>query len=200
MARSESTGDQAESTARFELGDHACVLDGDGRKVLPGSGVEGRIAVSGYIPVGYYKDEKKSAETFITVDGVRYSVAGDFATVEADGSIKLLGRGSICINTGGEKVFPEEVEEAIKKTPGVRDAVCVGVPDERFGQATTGVVEVHEGEEVQEADVIGTVKSQLAAYKAPKKVLFRASLGRAANGKADYNGLQEWATAELGLE
>ena len=199
MARSESTGDHAETTARFELGDHACVLDEEGRKVEPGSGVRGRIAVSGFIPVGYYKDEAKTAETFVTVDDVRYSVAGDWATVEKDGSIRLLGRGSMCINTGGEKVFPEEVEEAIKTHRAVRDAVCVGVPDERFGQAITGVVELYGDGGANEADLIATVKSQLAAFKAPKRVLFRDSLGRAANGKADYNGLREWATGELGL-
>ncbi len=199
MGRSESTGDNAETTAKFELGDHACVLDEEGQRVEPGSGVRGRIAVSGYIPVGYYKDEKKTAETFVTVDGVRYSIAGDWATVEGDGTIRLLGRGSICINTGGEKVFPEEVEEAIKTHASVRDAVCVGVPDERFGQAITGVVELHDGADAAETELIQQVKGQLAAYKAPKRVLFRDSLGRAANGKADYNGLREWATRELGL-
>ncbi|MEM6703419.1 MAG: AMP-binding protein, partial [Acidobacteriota bacterium] len=150
MARSESTGDHAETTAQFELGDHACVLDEDGKQVEPGSDVKGRIAVSGWIPVGYYKDEVKTAETFPVYDGVRYSIAGDWATVEADGKVKLLGRGSICINTGGEKVFPEEVEEAIKTHEAVRDAVCVGVPDERFGQAITGVVELLSGASAEE--------------------------------------------------
>ena len=106
-----------------------------------GSGEIGRLAVGGRQPVGYYKDPEKSARTFLMIEGQRYSCPGDFATVEADGSITLLGRGSVCINTGGEKVFPEEVEEALKRHPSVLDAVVVGVPDEKFGESVTGVVE-----------------------------------------------------------
>ena len=128
---------------------------------------------------------------------MRYSIAGDWAMVEADGTITLLGRGSVCINTGGEKVFPEEVEEVLKKHESVVDAVCVGVPDPRFGQAITAVVETSKTvEELGEAELIALVKKHLAPYKAPKRVLFRP-VGRAANGKADYNGLREWATEEL---
>ena len=107
----------------------------------PGSGEIGRVAVGGFVPVGYYKDPEKSAATFVEIDGKRYSMPGDYATVEADGSLTLLGRGSVCINTGGEKVFPEEVEEALKSHPAVHDAVAVGIPDEKFGEAVTAVVE-----------------------------------------------------------
>ena len=168
MANSESTGAAAERTAKFKLGDFATVLDDAGKPVVPGSGVIGRIAVRGNLPVGYYKDEEKSARTFIVYDGVRWSIPGDYATVEADGSIALLGRGSVCINTGGEKVFPEEVEEALKSHPEVRDAVCVGVPDTRFGEAITAMVEPADGHRLAEAELISWVKERLAHYKAPE--------------------------------
>ncbi len=197
MGRSDSTAEEASETASFVLGESACVLDDDGNRVEPGSGVLGRIAVTGHIPLGYYKDPEKTAATFVEVDGVRYSMAGDYATVEVDGSLKLYGRGSVCINSGGEKIFPEEVEEVLKTHPSVRDAVCVGVPDERFGQAVTAVVELDRADRFSEPEVIGWVKRELASYKAPKRVLVRGSVGRAANGKADYNGLRDWATSEI---
>ncbi len=198
MGRAESTGDTATPTARFTLGDHACVITDDGRKVEPGSDEVGRIAVTGRLPVGYYKDPGKSAATFPTIDGVRYSIAGDYATVDADGSLRLLGRGSVCINTGGEKVFPEEVEEALKQHPQVRDAVCVGLPDPRFGQMVTAVIEATAPAIGVESGPLAVeltewVKTRLAGYKAPRRVLFRDSLERAANGKADYAALREWA-------
>src|SRR5690606_3163549 len=112
-------------TAKFVLGENARVITEDGRDVEPGSGEIGRVAVKGYTPVGYYKDPEKSAATFVTLDGATYSIPGDYATVEADGTLNLLGRGSVCINTGGEKVFPEEVEEVLKQHPSVLDAVAV---------------------------------------------------------------------------
>ena len=196
MGISESTGDDAASTARFELGEDACVLTDDGEIVEPGSGVRGRLAVRGFLPVGYYRDPEKTAATFPVVDGVRYSIAGDYATVEEDGTITLLGRGSVCINTGGEKVFPEEVEETLKRHPAVRDAACVGVPNERFGEAITGIVEL-EGEDVTEAELILHVREELAAYKAPKRVFFASSVGRAPSGKLDYAGLRAMAVKRL---
>ncbi len=197
MGRADAAAGEAGETASFVLGDSACVLDDDGRKVEPGSGVLGRIAVSGHLPLGYYKDAEKTAATFVEVDGVRYSMAGDYATIEADGSLRLHGRGSVCINSGGEKIFPEEVEEVLKTHPSVRDAVCVGVPDERFGQAVTAVVELDDAEGFSEPAVIGWVKRELASYKAPRCILVRDTVGRAANGKADYNGLRDWAVSEL---
>ena len=129
----------AEQTAKFAITENNAVFTDDGRRVEPGSGEMGMVAVGGFIPVGYYKDEAKSAATFRVVEGRRWSIPGDFATVNADGTIHLLGRGSVCINTGGEKVFPEEVEEALKTHPSVRDAVVVGIPDERFGETICGV-------------------------------------------------------------
>ena len=197
MGSSMSTGDEAVETAKFSLGDNAIVVADDGSVVEPGSGVIGRVAVGGVTPIGYYKDEAKSAATFIEIDRRRYSMPGDYATVEADGTLTLLGRGSVCINTGGEKVFPEEVEEALKHHPSIHDAVAVGVPDDRFGEAVTAVVELETGSDVDEADVIASLHEHLAGYKAPKRVLTINTIGRAPNGKVDYKRLKQYAADEL---
>jgi fatty-acyl-CoA synthase len=186
------------TTARFTLGEAARVITDDGLDVEPGSGQIGRVAVKGRgVPLGYYKDEAKSAATFLTIDGERYSVPGDYATIEADGSLTLLGRGSVCINTGGEKVFPEEVEEVLKRHPGIFDAVAVGVPDDKFGEAITAIVEAKPGASLDEGDVIAHVKAALAAFKAPKRVLVVDSIDRAPNGKVDYKALRARALAAL---
>jgi 3-oxocholest-4-en-26-oate---CoA ligase len=196
MGQSVSSAGGAAKTAKFALGENARVITDDGRDVEPGSGEIGRVAVKGVTPVGYYKDPEKSARTFVEIDGARYSIPGDYATVEADGTLKLLGRGSVCINTGGEKVYPEEVEEALKTHPAVRDAVVVGVPDEKFGEAITAVVEAAPGAgALDEADVIAHVKGRLAAYKAPKRVIPVDTIGRAPNGKVDYKRLKEYAAS-----
>ncbi|MCU0309720.1 MAG: AMP-binding protein [Acidimicrobiales bacterium] len=176
-------------TASFTLGDDTKVLTEDGREVVPGSGEIGMIAMRGRVPLGYHKDPEKSAATFRHLGGSRWSVPGDYATVDADGTLRLLGRGSVCINTGGEKVYPEEVEEAVKGHPDVVDAVCVGVPDDRFGEVVVAMVELSPGAELDEQAVIAEVKEHLAGYKAPKRVHALASLDRAANGKADYKAL-----------
>jgi len=165
----------------------------------PGGRPQGRLAVGGRQPLGYYKDEAKTASTFLMIDGKRYSCPGDFAIVEDDGSITLLGRGSVCINTGGEKVFPEEVEEALKTHPSVLDAVAVGVPDEKFGEAVTAVIESRDGAVIDGAALIAHVKTTLAAYKAPKHVIEVDTIGRAANGKVDYKRLKGHASDVLGL-
>ncbi len=186
MGASYSTKDNVSTTARFDLGENAVVITEDGQQVQPGSGDIGRVGVEGLMPVGYYKDEVKTAATFPTLKGIRYSLPGDFATIEADGTITLLGRGSVCINTGGEKVFPEEVEEVLKTHPAVVDAIVVGIPNERFGQAITAVIETTAVSSVEAAEIIEHVKSQLAHYKAPRTVLPVESLTRAPNGKVDY--------------
>ena len=197
MGSSVSGGGAAADTARFELSPNTIVIDEQNRKVQPGSGEIGRLAVGGRQPLGYYKDPEKSARTFLEIDGGRYSCPGDFATVEADGSITLLGRGSVCINTGGEKVFPEEVEEALKTHPSVVDAVVVGVPDEKFGEAVTGCVELRDGETVDESALIAHVRQTLAAYKSPKRIMVVDTIGRAANGKVDYKRLKAEATEQF---
>jgi len=181
-------------TARFAIGEGAQVLDEAGRPVEPGSGEVGRVAVSGPIPLGYYKDPVKTAATFPTVDGVRYSIPGDWARVAADGTVELLGRGSVSINTGGEKVYPEEVEEAVKGHPAVADAVVVGVPDERFGEAVTAVVSLRDGEAVDGEAIRATLDrapatgapAVLARYKRPRHVVVVDSVPRSASGKVDY--------------
>ena len=195
MAQNTTSADRATTaTATFELGPDTKVLTEDGREVQPGSGELGRVALRGNTPIGYYKDPEKSAATFVVFDGQRWSIPGDWAEVEADGSVKLFGRGSQCINTGGEKVYPEEVEEALKLHPTVLDAAVVGVADERFGQAVTAIVEPHPGATFDEADLIAHVKARLAHYKAPKRVIPVHSIGRAANGKLDYRRLADVAT------
>ncbi|MFL6203829.1 MAG: AMP-binding protein [Acidimicrobiales bacterium] len=199
MGQSVSSAAGSSTTAKFTLGDNTKVITDDGREVQPGSGETGRVAVGGWQPVGYYKDEAKSAATFIMFEGKRYSVPGDYATVEADGSLSLLGRGSVCINTGGEKVFPEEVEEVLKTSGAVVDAVAVGIPDEKFGEAITAVVELAPGAPFDEEAIVAHVKDRLAAYKAPKRVLAIDTIGRAPNGKVDYKRLKAWAAEELGV-
>jgi 3-oxocholest-4-en-26-oate---CoA ligase len=197
MGTSLSGGSGTTKTAKFRIGENAVVLTEDGKQVEPGSGEVGRIGIRGRVPVGYYKDPEKSAKTFPAIDGVRYSMPGDYATVEADGTVTLLGRGSVVINTGGEKVFPEEVEEAVKCHPSVRDSVVVGVPDDRFGEAVTAVVELEPGATLDEDGVIATVKEHLAAFKAPKRVLTIGSIGRAPNAKVDYKRLKAYATEQV---
>ena len=193
-------GAPAGSTAKFSLGPNTKVLTEDGREVLPGSGERGRVALRGRTPVGYYKDEAKSASTFVTFEGVRWSIPGDWAEVEADGTLLLYGRGSQCINTGGEKVFPEEVEEVLKRHPSVADAAVVGVPDERFGEAITALVEPHTGFDIDEAELIAHVRANISHFKAPKRILTIDAVGRAANGKLDYKRLTAEALERLGLD
>ncbi|MEY2426884.1 MAG: 3-oxocholest-4-en-26-oate---CoA ligase [Actinomycetota bacterium] len=197
MGSSISSAAGAATTAKFTLGENAMVIKEDGTRVEPGSGEVGMVAVKGRTPVGYYKDQAKSDATFKVIDGARYSIPGDFATVAADGTLELLGRGSVCINTGGEKVFPEEVEEALKTAPDVRDAVAVGVPDEKFGQAIVAMVELAPGAALDEPGIITHVKAKLASFKAPKRVLQVDTIGRAANGKVDYKRLTSEAEARV---
>jgi acyl-CoA synthetase (AMP-forming)/AMP-acid ligase II len=197
MARNVTGGNRRAGTAKFEPTKDTVVLTDDDRVLEPGSGEIGRVAVRGRVPVGYYKDPEKSARTFPVVDGVRYSVPGDYARVDADGTITLLGRGSVVINTGGEKVFPEEVEEAMKTFPGVRDAVAVGVPHERFGEVVTGVVEAEPGSRLDEQALVGHVKGLVASFKAPRHIVVVDTIGRAPNGKVDYRRLTALATERL---
>jgi acyl-CoA synthetase (AMP-forming)/AMP-acid ligase II len=188
----------AEQTAKFALGPNTAVFTDDGRRVEPGSEEMGMVSVGGFIPLGYYKDPVKTEATFRTFEGRRWSVPGDFATVNADGSLHLLGRGSVCINTGGEKVFPEEVEEALKTHPGVRDAVVVGLPDSRFGETICAVVEAQEGSTLTLGDLSDHVKGRLAAYKAPRNIIVVDTIGRSPSGKVDYKRLKADALEHIG--
>jgi fatty-acyl-CoA synthase len=183
---------------KFRIGPNCKVFTPEGEEVAPGSGEKGYIARSGPIPLGYYKDEKKSAETFKTYQGRRWSIPGDWCTVNADGTIVLHGRGSVCINTAGEKVYPEEVEEALKTHPAVADALVVGLPDEKWGESVTAVVRLDEGRRATEDELRSHVRDQLAGYKTPKRVVFTESTMRAPNGKADYKGAKAVAIAGLG--
>ena len=161
MGMSVSGGGAAAKTASFTLGPDVRVLTEDGRQVEPGSEEVGVLALGGRNPLGYYKDEEKSDRTFKEIDGVRYSIPGDFAQVDADGTIHLLGRGSVSINSGGEKIFPEEVEEALKTHDAVRDAVVVGIPHPTYGEQIVAVVELTDGApRPAEAELIAHVKEQ----------------------------------------
>jgi 3-oxocholest-4-en-26-oate---CoA ligase len=184
----------APTTAKFTIGASTKVFTDDGREVAPGSDEVGMLAVGGHIPVGYYKDERKSAGTFRTINGQRWSVPGDMARVEADNSIVLLGRGSVVINSGGEKVFPEEVEEAVKLHPGVTDCLVVGVPDDRFGEAVTAVVACPDDASITASDLAAALDS-LARFKRPRQFVFVPEIVRGPNGKADYKWAKAQATA-----
>ncbi len=168
------------------------VFDENLEPVQPGSGVIGKIARSGDIPLGYYNDPKKTAEVFIEVRGRRYVMPGDFATVEADGSITLLGRGSIVINSGGEKIFPEEVESAVRSHPDVMDAIVCGAPDERWGQTVAAIVQPRVGHEAPTLDSIQEhCRDSIAGYKVPRRLHVVAAVERSPSGKPDYT----WAAA-----
>jgi fatty-acyl-CoA synthase len=199
MGQSIATKDSHTKTAGFVMGENALVLDDDEKPLAPGSGVPGRLAVGGILPLGYYNDPEKTARTIKLINGKRYSIPGDFAMVEADGTITVLGRGSNCINTAGEKVFPEEVEEALKTHASVEDALVLGVPDEKWGQAVTGVVTLKSGARFDEASLRAHVREQLAGYKTPKRVILAGVSLRAPNGKADYKAVQQFARETLGI-
>ncbi|MGA1362484.1 MAG: acyl-CoA synthetase [Ilumatobacteraceae bacterium] len=195
MATSVTTRGSLAPTAKFALNPTTKVFADDGTQVIPGDGRTGMVANGGLTPYAYFKDPEKSARTFRVIDGVRYSFPGDLATFDDNGQMVLLGRGSQVINTAGEKVFPEEVEEAVKRVDGVVDCLVVGLPDDKFGQAVVAVASLRDGAELDESTVIASVKSQLSGYKAPKRVVFVAEVPRAPNGKADYPGAKALAEA-----
>jgi len=176
---------------RVTIDKKTVVLDDDGNEVKPGSGVRGILAKRGNIPVGYYKDEKKTAETFRTINGVRYAIPGDYAQVEEDGTVTMLGRGSVSINTGGEKVYPEEVEAALKGHPDVFDALVVGVPDLRFGQHVAAVVAPRKGTNPTLAELDAFVRKEIAGYKVPRSLWIVDEVKRSPAGKPDYKWAKE---------
>lgn len=194
MAISHSTAADPVATAKFTLGPNCAVFTEQGRRIAPGSGEAGLAAVGGHIPLGYYKDPAKTARTFPVIEGKRWSMPGDWATVDADGTLVLLGRGSQCINTGGEKVFPEEVEEALKRHPAVRDAAVIGLPDPRFGEKICAVVQLEQMATEPGLEALAAfVRQQIAAFKAPREMLIVEDVGRAPNGKLDYAAIRSIA-------
>jgi 3-oxocholest-4-en-26-oate---CoA ligase len=195
MTRTETRGGDEIRPARFRLSERIVVVTDDGGLAQPGDGQVGMLGVGGAIPLGYFKDETKTASTFRTVAGKRYSVPGDYATVEDDGTITLLGRGSACINTGGEKVYPEEVELVLRDHPAVFDCIVVGVPDERWGEMVVALVQP--SIEVEASELDGHCRDALAGYKRPKRFVFLDSLQRSPAGKADYTYLRGVAAEHI---
>ena len=171
---------------RVTIDHRTVVLDEDGNEVEPGSGVRGVIAKKGNIPVGYYKDEEKTRQTFRIYNSVRYAIPGDYAEVEADGTVTMLGRGSVSINSGGEKIYPEEVEAALKGHPDVFDVLVVGVPDPRFGQHVAAVVQPRDGARPTLAELDSFVRREIAGYKVPRSLWYVDEVKRSPAGKPDY--------------
>jgi len=179
-------------TLRFTADEKTTVFDEDLRPVEPGSGAVGRLATMGRVPVGYYNDPEKSARTFVTVDGVRWALPGDMASIEADLTIRLLGRGTLCINTGGEKVYPEEVEAVLKSYDRIVDAVIVGAPDPRFGERVAAVVEpVPGGPSLTLEELQDYSRGHLAGHKVPRELFLVDKVPRTPSGKADYTWAKE---------
>ena len=190
------TGVEPGARLRFRMNERTAVLDDDLRPVAPGSGVIGRVALCRHIPIGYYKDPEKTARTFVEADGTRWVLPGDLARVEEDGTITVFGRGSMCINSGGEKIFPEEVEAALKSHPEVFDAIVVGVADERWGERVAAIVQPRPGCAPTLQALDRHCRSQIAGYKVPRQLLLVVQMVRLPSGKPDY----PWAKALAGKE
>jgi 3-oxocholest-4-en-26-oate---CoA ligase len=189
-------GTDSEGKPRFAMGEHTTVLDDAGKAVQPGDGVVGRLARKGYMPIGYYKDAEKTAATFVEIDGERWALPGDMARVEADGTITVLGRGSVSINSGGEKIYPEEVELALKSHPDVFDVVVVGVPDERWGERVVAVVEARPGAVPDAGELAEHARASIAGYKVPRAIVVVGDMVRSPSGKADYRWAKAVAVAD----
>ena len=187
-------GTNAKDGLKFAVNARTAVFDDDLKQVVPGSGVVGRVAQKGHIPLGYYGDEEKTKKTFVTIDGVRWVMPGDMAMVEEDGTMHFLGRGSICINSGGEKIYPEEVEGAIKTHPAIQDAVVAGIPDDRWGQKVAAVLQIREGQQgPSQAELEEHLSTVIARYKLPRFITTVELMQRSPSGKPDY----KWATSIL---
>lgn len=195
LGASITTRDTKAEEARFDAPNTIVVRAEDHTPVEPGSGEIGLVAKWGNLPLGYYKDPEKTARTYVEINGVRHLITGDHATVEAGGRIRLLGRGSHCINSGGEKIYPEEVEESLKTHPKVVDALVFGLPDDRFGQSIAAVVSLEPGESAAPEDLIEHVRGRLSHYKAPRRLHIVARVPRAPNGKPDYPAAKEMFSA-----
>ena len=184
--------------SRFILGERARLLSEDGSELPLGSGQAGLLAMMPPIPFGYFKDPDRSAQVFRTVQGQPYSICGDYARVEMDGTVVFLGRGSLCINTAGEKVYPEEVEDALRAHPAVLDANVVGIPDEIWNEVVTAVVALQPGRDATEEELRTAVRERLAGYKVPKRLVFVADIPRSPTGKAQYDWARRVADEAIG--
>jgi acyl-CoA synthetase (AMP-forming)/AMP-acid ligase II len=184
---------ESQAGPRFQADETSAVLDENMKPLPPGTGKIGMLARKGRIPLGYYKDEEKTAKTFIEAHGTRWVVAGDMATIEADGTITLLGRGSNCINSGGEKIFPEEVEAALRSHPKVFDAIVIGVPDQRFGERVAAVVAAREGQTPTLQELDAHCRKYFAGYKVPRELHLVPNIPRYPTGKPDYPRTRELA-------
>lgn len=174
-----------------KIDESTTVLDEDGNPIAPGSGQVGLIARKGNIPLGYYKDEEKTKATFREYNGVRYSIPGDYARVEEDGTVTMLGRGSVSINSGGEKIYPEEVEGALKQHPAVFDVLVVGVPDDRFGERVAAVIALRQGHTATLDELVASARTKIAGYKVPRSAWFVDEIKRSPAGKPDYRWAHE---------
>jgi fatty-acyl-CoA synthase len=192
-SHSTKAGDAAE-TGKFAMTTTVVLSQDLSRQLEPGSEETGWLAKPGRVPLGYYKDAAKTAKTFPVIDGTRYAVPGDHAQIRADGTLVVLGRGSVCINSGGEKIYPEEVEQILRKHPAVADAVVVGTPDERFGEQVTAVVEPREGQSLDHATLSAFAAQHLARYKLPRTIVLVDQMVRSPSGKPDYRWAKSYAT------
>ncbi len=195
-----TSNEHSASTAKFLTNDYCKVFDEDDNEIPRGSDKPGFIAFGGPIPLGYYGDEIKTSETFKVINGHRYSIPGDYCKVTKNGTLTLLGRGSACINSGGEKIYPEEVEEVIKKYRGIKDALVVGVPDSRWGQIVVAVVELEHGSALDEERLKAFASQTLARYKLPRAIFRGGPPFRAPNGKANYKQISEYASQLLAAD
>jgi fatty-acyl-CoA synthase len=196
LGASITTRDTRPEEARFDAPNTIVVRASDHTPIAPGSGEIGLVAKWGNLPLGYYKDPEKTARTYVEINGVRHLISGDHATVEADGRIKLLGRGSHCINSGGEKIYPEEVEEGLKSHAKVVDALVFGLPDDRFGQSVAAIVSLEPGTQATQEDLIDHLRSRLSHYKAPRRIHIVPKVPRAPNGKPDYPAAKDMFAAQ----
>jgi len=196
LGRAAADEESHEGRPSFYMGEEVTVIDEEGNPIEPGSGKIGMVARSGRLPLGYYKDPEKTAERFKELQGKRWVVPGDFATVEGDGRITFLGRGSKCINTGGEKVFPEEVEEALKAHPDIIDALVVGVPDPRYGSKVAAVFNTRAGKALTLEQVQQHCREHVAGYKIPRQITITETVSRMPSGKPDYKWAEEVARAQ----
>jgi acyl-CoA synthetase (AMP-forming)/AMP-acid ligase II len=198
-SKTSGMGEEETDEPKFTVSDSVQVLDDDLNPIAPGSGIVGKLAQGGHVPLGYYNAPEKSATTFVEANGQRWALPGDLATVEADNTITLLGRGSTSINTGGEKVFPEEVESQLKAHEHIYDTVVVGVPDERWGQAVTAVVQLRPDTGLDHEQLKEFCRSRLAGYKIPRHLVFCDNIKRSPAGKANYPWAKQYALDALGM-